>query len=199
MGHYRGSLLLVLGALVVALVLPSGCAKKTSTTKLPVESTQQGATPAQKPEESSVPAITETVPEAPVPSSDSLRETDLSARQGDAGDPAMSQALADVYFDFDQANLREDSRNVLENNARILQKKSSRKVIIEGHCDERGTSQYNLVLGEKRAQAVVRYLTDLGVDPQRMQRISYGEEQPVCQEAEESCYQKNRRAHLVFQ
>jgi len=104
--------------------------------------------------------------------------------------------LSDVFFDFDQAAIRNDAQSVLEANAGILRSTSETKLVIEGHCDERGTSAYNLVLGERRAQSVKRYLQDLGVDSSRIQVTSYGKERPFCTEHSEDCWQSNRRAHF---
>jgi peptidoglycan-associated lipoprotein len=111
--------------------------------------------------------------------------------------PAQPAAeLSDIYFDFDQFVLRADARPGLEANAKILKSQSNQKFVIEGHCDERGTSAYNLVLGERRAQAVERYLKDLGVAPSQIQITSYGKERPFCREHSEDCWQSNRRAHF---
>jgi len=111
--------------------------------------------------------------------------------------PAQPAAeLSDIYFDFDQYVLRGDARPRLEANAKVLKSQSNQKFVIEGHCDERGTSAYNLVLGERRAQATQRYLQDLGVAPSQIQIISYGKERPFCTEHSEDCWQSNRRAHF---
>ena len=104
--------------------------------------------------------------------------------------------LSDVFFDFDRAAIRSDAQSVLESNAGILRSTPETKLVIEGHCDERGTSAYNLVLGERRAQSVKRYLQDLGVDSSRIQVTSYGKERPFCTEHSEECWQSNRRAHF---
>lgn len=104
--------------------------------------------------------------------------------------------LSDVFFDFDQAAIRNDAQSALEGNARVLRSTPETKVIIEGHCDERGTSAYNLVLGERRANSVKRYLQELGIGASRIQVISYGKERPFCSEHTEDCWQSNRRAHF---
>lgn len=106
--------------------------------------------------------------------------------------------LEDAYFDFDRHVLRPDARTTLESNARTLKSDmKGTKILIEGHCDEIGTAAYNLVLGEKRAFAVKRYLTDLGVASSRMQTTSYGKERPSCTEHSPDCWQKNRRTHFA--
>jgi len=104
--------------------------------------------------------------------------------------------LSDIYFDFDQHAIRADAQSGLEANAAILLAQQDRTIVIEGHCDERGTNTYNLVLGERRAQAARRYLQDLGVEASQIQIISYGKEHPFCAEHSEACWQSNRRAHF---
>lgn len=108
-------------------------------------------------------------------------------------------ALGDVFFDFDRFTLRQEARATLETNARFLKGKNGVKVLIEGHCDERGTLAYNLVLGERRAHSVKRYLHELGVSASQIQITSYGKERPFCREHRESCWQQNRRGHFVAQ
>jgi len=121
-----------------------------------------------------------------------------------APEPAVEPAppvaeLSDVFFDFDRFTLRNDARASLEANAGILKTQSDTKIQIEGHCDERGTSAYNLVLGERRAQSVRKYLLDLGVPSSQIKITSYGKERPFCTEHSEDCWQLNRRAHFATQ
>jgi len=121
---------------------------------------------------------------------------------GPASKPPVPQAgpissLSDIFFDFDRFVIRDDARSGLEANAGLLKSRSSEKILIEGHCDERGTGAYNLVLGERRAQAAARYLQDLGVSSSQMQITSYGKERPFCEEHSEACWQSNRRAHFT--
>jgi len=113
------------------------------------------------------------------------------------GTPASSP-LQDIYFDFDQYDLRTDARATLKANADWLKQNPSAMVQIEGHCDDRGTAEYNLALGAKRAQSAKDYLTTLGIPAQRLSTISYGEEVPVCREENESCWQKNRHDRFVI-
>jgi peptidoglycan-associated lipoprotein len=101
-----------------------------------------------------------------------------------------------VYFDFDQYAIRGDARSALKHNADLLKSQPNQKLVIEGHCDERGTSAYNLVLGERRAQAAKRYLQDLGLALSQIQITSYGKERPFCAEHSEACWQSNRRTHF---
>lgn len=110
----------------------------------------------------------------------------------------MSQGLlGDVYFDFDRADLREDARERLTRNGEWLRSHPEFEITIEGHCDERGTNEYNLALAERRAGAARDYIGSLGVANSRLRSISYGEERPQCTASTESCWAMNRRAHFV--
>jgi len=104
----------------------------------------------------------------------------------------------DALFDFDRYNIRPDARDVLDSTAEWLKKNKNINILIEGHCDDRGTNEYNLALGEKRAKAAKDYLVSLGVASVRINTISYGEEKPLCTEQVEDCWQRNRRAHFVI-
>jgi len=106
-------------------------------------------------------------------------------------------ALDDVFFDFDRFQIRKDAMPLLDGNARWFRSNANKTALIEGHCDERGTLAYNLVLGEKRARAAKKYLQDLGVQASQLQITSYGETRPFCKQQNEDCYQQNRRAHFV--
>lgn len=105
--------------------------------------------------------------------------------------------LKDVFFEFDRYDLSTEARSVLRINADWLRANPAVRVEIEGHCDERGTSEYNLALGAKRAQAAREYLVTLGVAPTRLSTTSFGEEIPVCRESNEACWKQNRRARFV--
>jgi peptidoglycan-associated lipoprotein len=118
-------------------------------------------------------------------------------RRGESTATASNSALKEIYFDFDQYNLSSDARATLKKSGDWLRSNPSVRVEVEGHCDERGTSEYNLALGAKRAQAAKDYLVSLGVAPGRVSTISYGEEIPVCREHDESCWSKNRRDRFV--
>jgi peptidoglycan-associated lipoprotein len=102
--------------------------------------------------------------------------------------------LGDVYFEYDKADVRESERATLSKNADALKRFDFLRVTVEGHCDERGTVEYNLALGERRAKATFDYLVSLGVPAERLKTVSYGKEVPVCTESNEACWQKNRRA-----
>ena len=114
------------------------------------------------------------------------------------GPAGAQRELRDVYFAFDRWSLSREGQKNLNQSAEVLRQNPRAKVLIEGHCDERGSHEYNLVLGEKRAQQVRLYLKSAGVKNQ-MAVKSYGKERPVCTELDESCYRKNRRAHLVVE
>lgn len=110
---------------------------------------------------------------------------------------AAAAGLRDVFFGYDSWTISEDQRQALNRDAEWMRSNPGTIVKVEGHCDERGTSAYNLVLGEKRAKAVRNYLVELGISANRLSVVSYGKERPSCLEHAESCYQQNRRGHLV--
>jgi peptidoglycan-associated lipoprotein len=114
-----------------------------------------------------------------------------------SGQPAGSGPLKEAYFAFDSYDLSQEARATLKANAEWLKANPQTKVQIEGHCDERGTNEYNMALGAKRAQAAMDYLSTLGVSAQRLSTVSYGEEVPVCKEQTEECWAKNRRDRFV--
>lgn len=101
--------------------------------------------------------------------------------------------LAAVYFDLDQSSLRTDARSTLQKNYEALSNHAAWEVLVEGHCDERGTTEYNLALGQRRAAAVREYYMSLGVSGSRVATLSYGKEKPICMEHDEGCWSKNRR------
>jgi len=160
-------------ALAIALVLVPACAKKQIA---PVE------TPV---EEVSPPPIVST------PGDESSIVQEKPAE--------IDVLLEDVFFDFDKYTIGEEYKQTLAKDAGILMANSSKKLLVQGHCDERGTIEYNMALGEKRARAVVDFLTTYGVKPDRITWISYGEEKPFDTGHDESSWVKNRRAHLILQ
>ncbi len=106
--------------------------------------------------------------------------------------------LEDVFFDFDKAALRPEARTTLSQNAEMLQRHHEARILIEGHCDERGTREYNLALGDKRAKAAMDFLVRYGIEPARIETISYGEERPFAMGQNESAWALNRRVHFVI-
>jgi len=117
--------------------------------------------------------------------------------RGIEGEVFESKLLKDIYFDFDKYDVRREDEGILKENAAWLKKNPKMKIQIEGHCDERGTSAYNLALGERRASMTKRYLVSLGIASDRISTISYGEERPLDPGHHEEAWAKNRRAHIV--
>ncbi len=105
--------------------------------------------------------------------------------------------IADIHFDFDKYNLRPDAQEILKKGAPAYLKYRDYKLVVEGHCDERGTAEYNLALGEKRAMEAAKYLVNLGIEKERIRTISYGKEMPLDKGHDEAAWAKNRRAHFV--
>jgi peptidoglycan-associated lipoprotein len=142
---------------------------------------------------------------------DAIQEQKADAAQGQAATAPADQEqsakveaaattevnIRDINFDFDQSNIRADAREILKANADILLKKGAAKVTIEGYCDERGTAEYNMALGERRAQEAKKYLVNLGMKASQIKTISYGEERPLDPGHDEDAWAKNRRAHFV--
>lgn len=131
------------------------------------------------------------MPPEPLP-----REGDLSARSLD--ELNRDSPLQPVLFAFDSAELDAAARAVLDQNAQVLKRYPSWVVTIEGHCDERGTAEYNLALGERRAAAARDYLVSVGISPERLRTVSYGKEFPFDPGHSEEAWAKNRRAHFVI-
>jgi peptidoglycan-associated lipoprotein len=111
----------------------------------------------------------------------------------------FSQNVKDVYFDYDKSDVRGDQQSSVQADAAFLGQHTDINVTVEGHCDERGSTEYNIALGDKRANAVKEALTGAGVSPSRIKTISYGKEKPFCTESNEACWQQNRRGHFVYQ
>ncbi len=165
----------LLSGVLVLSVLAVGCAKKSvkAPPTPPPAPPQEHATPPTPPK-------SDTGTETPTPPPTNV-STDFQ--------PA--------FFDLDSYSLREDARTALDADAKLLRDKTDAKLTIEGHCDERGTDEYNQALGEKRAQAAKEYLVNAGIDGGRIQVVSYGKERPFDTGHDESAWAKNRRAHLV--
>ena len=113
-------------------------------------------------------------------------------------DELFRKNVFDAFFDFDKADIRSDARDALARTAEFLRSHPQVRVNIEGHCDERGSTEYNIALGERRAQAARQFLISLGVAANRMDTVSFGKEKPFCTTHDEECWQKNRRAHFVM-
>jgi peptidoglycan-associated lipoprotein len=108
-------------------------------------------------------------------------------------------SLEDVFFDFDKFSIKDEYKGVLSRNGEILMANPNKRVLVQGHCDERGTNEYNMALGEKRAKAVVDFYTSYGIAASRITWISYGEEKPFATGSNEAAWAQNRRAHMIVQ
>ena len=181
-------------AVPVLVTFLTGCPKKKPATPpadLPVE-TEVVETPP--------PATTQEVVQPPAATpEDEVEDPMLSADMQVVNDELRRRGFSpDVYFEYDEISLSEETRDRLARNAELLKSQPTFQVTIEGHADERGTNEYNLALGDRRANAVRDYLGSLGVDGGRLRIITYGEERPVCTEEAESCWSQNRRAHMII-
>lgn len=146
------------------------------------------------------PAAPATPPPAPAPGTPDVEpQADEYARIRAMGSDEIERMglLADIHFDYDEYALREGDRDILNRNAEVLKKFDFIRITIEGHCDERGSVEYNLGLGERRSRAAYDYLVSLGVAPERMKTVSYGKEIPLCNEPTEECWARNRRDHFA--
>ena len=129
--------------------------------------------------------VTAPLPPAPVSRESSLQEL-------------FDREVKDAYFDYDKADIRADARDALSQTAQFFRSNAQMKVVIEGHCDERGSTEYNLALGDRRAAAAKKFLVSLGIPADRLETVSYGKEKPFCSASTEQCWQQNRRAHFVI-
>jgi len=132
-------------------------------------------------------SISVTVPPPPV----------VEAPKPPSLDELWLKEVRDAYFDYDKADIRADGQEALGKTADFFRKYPQLRVTIEGHCDERGSTEYNLALGDRRASAVKQYLVSLGIPADRLSTVSYGKEKPFCTESDEACYQQNRRGHFI--
>ncbi len=174
-----------LALLAACLVLAASCKKKPPTT-----------TPEAAPPPPAAPEQPSTAPAPPAPAAPASGGDDVSS--ADLQTLNSRGYLKDSFFDFDKYDLREDARTALAADAQWLKRYSSIQVLVEGHCDSRGTEEYNLSLGQKRAASVKDYLVSLGLDGGRINTVSYGKTRPFCTDESESCWQQNRRGHFVI-
>lgn len=186
---FRGTVVLMAVAL-----LATGCASKKAYTDA---AEQDAAAKSKQPVAQAAPA--EEATPAPATSTKSVSTTSIAEEAADSELLArvMKDGMLRIHFDFDQYTLGEESRSILAANAAYLSRKDSVSVLIEGHCDERGSDEYNLALGERRALAAKNYLVSLGVDEDRLSIITYGEEKPLDAGHSESSWSKNRRAEFL--
>ena len=189
--------LLFTGVMVLALL--DGCGSSQQTTSGSQE-VAKPVTPPPPPPPPPPPAPEPPPPPAPEPPPPPKQQemAPEAAVAPVAEDPlAWAAGLADVHFDYDKSTIRKSEQGKLADAAKLLKADGKRKIVVEGHCDERGTANYNLALGERRAKAVQKYLADLGVAGSRIQTTSFGKERPVCTDQNEDCYQRNRRGHFA--
>jgi peptidoglycan-associated lipoprotein len=185
-----------IGAMMMAgwlLVSVQGCSKSVEGTS-GSKTTEQGLmkTPVTLPGEERVSddiVVAKATPEA-------ARQRTEEIRQEAAA--TVGTGLQDVFFELDSWTIMDGGKQALGADAQWLKANDGKTLTIEGHCDERGTQAYNLVLGERRAKAVRSYLADLGIDAKRLVVTSYGKDRPFCREHTDDCYQQNRRGHLVL-
>lgn len=182
------SLYMIAVAGLVGMLILGGCTKKAGTGTTLGEEAASGKASSQAPKDKNL-------VEAPPTMVAKADEAEIAARKARE---AAQKELADIYFAFDKWALSAEGKKNLTQSAEALKQVSTVKLLIEGHCDERGSREYNLVLGEKRAKEAQRFLLSLGVT-NPMSVTSYGKERPVCTEHDESCYWKNRRAHLALE
>jgi len=184
---------LALGVLIGAVTVVAGCSSKKPQTSADL-ATAPVVAPAPTPQTTDVSASVRPATGEDKSQVDPLKDPDLARLNSFVLNQGL---LGDVYFDFDRYELKQDARNRLAKNADWLKSHGEFLLTIEGHCDERGTNEYNLALGERRAAAARDYILSLGVASARVKIISYGEERPVCRESNEGCWAQNRRAHFL--
>ncbi|HEX5473534.1 MAG TPA: peptidoglycan-associated lipoprotein Pal [Vicinamibacterales bacterium] len=174
---------------IAAAVGLGGCAKKKPVPPAPAPPPPAPTTTAPEPPPPPPPP-----PPAPAPRQPTEEEifAQKSLDQLNAEHP-----LDDAFFDLDSSQIRDDAKPALQKDADWMKRWTSTRVMVEGHCDERGTSEYNLALGERRATAVKDYLVSLGVPADRVTTVSKGKDQPFCMEHNETCWQQNRRGHFI--
>ena len=175
--------------MLAALTLSAGCKKAMIT-----RPEAPAPTAAQQPEAKAPTKAPETITEQKV---ESVTSKDI-ASAGTEGKEVKEGMFADVLFDYDKYEVQETYKTEMKAVSAWMMKNGSASLSVEGHCDERGTNEYNLALGDRRAKAVKDYLVSLGIPSSRIDTISYGEEKPACTEQSEACWAKNRRAHFVI-
>jgi len=179
----------LLGLMMLCTILALGCGKKVPS--VASVSPSLPALDAAPPSPSPAVAPGRTTASAPA-----LSDDEIFARKT-LDELNAERPLSDVFFELDNWVIGQEGRTILQRNADWLLRWPSTRVTIEGHCDDRGTGEYNLALGERRANAVREYLANLGVTPDRILVITKGEESPVCHETDETCWQQNRRGHPI--
>jgi peptidoglycan-associated lipoprotein len=174
--------------LISCLIILSSCAEKKATVKSEPPMVQETA-PA------SIPTAPET--EKQTPSTETAKKKETAGEQSSLMGATVKSPVSDINFDFDSSSIRPDARAILKVNAAYLLKFRVSSIVIEGHCDERGTDEYNMALGQRRAQETKNYLVNLGANESIIKTISYGKERPLDPVSNEEAWAKNRRAHFV--
>jgi len=183
---------------LVLLVFAIGCAKKYAyKPEIPVKTEEEKKVEGVAKPVESTPKEVEVVEEKIAPKVEEFPLAAVKEAPVEAKEIKRDLEFKDVLFDFDKYDIRPDAKESLDFAVERLKKNKGIKVIIEGHCDEKGTNEYNLALGEKRANTVKNYIIANGIAPATIETISYGEEKPQCTEQNEECWQLNRRAHFV--
>jgi len=185
-------------SLVLVSLVAAGCAKRpaTATTAAPAPAGQAATTPTGPGR--GAPAVTATTPGSTVtPGAPVAPPGGTPATRPSPREFVSVPGVKDIHFDFDRYDIRPDDARILDENSRWMRANPGYLVLIEGHADERGTNEYNLALGERRAKAALNYLVAQGVPAARFTLISYGEERPACRERAETCWARNRRAHFL--
>ncbi len=188
---------LAFSVLLVAAVALSGCAKRPATTQAAAPAPTGAATSTAATPSNTQPAQPSGGSTTPSGGGTTTTPPTSSTARPVVQDFAATPELTDVFFDFDKYDIRPGDAKTLDSNASWLKSNPNHLVLIEGHCDQRGTNEYNLALGERRAKSTMNYLVSQGVQANRITIISYGEERPQCTEHTESCWAKNRRAHFL--
>jgi peptidoglycan-associated lipoprotein len=178
-------------SLLLAGLMITGCARRPATTAASAAAPAPAAAP------SPAPAPRTPSAAAPAPPAPAAAAAPAQAPRPVPKEFMAVAALKEVYFDFDKYDIRPEDAKTLDANATWLKSNGDNLVLIEGHCDERGTNEYNLALGERRAKSTMNYLVSQGIQANRITIISYGEERPVCTEKTEACWAKNRRANFL--
>ncbi|HTR49047.1 MAG TPA: peptidoglycan-associated lipoprotein Pal [Verrucomicrobiae bacterium] len=180
----RTNTIAMLTALAMAAIV-SGCHKQVASKPAVTKPPQQAA-----------------AAPAPAPASAPARTTTAEAARPAPGaslEQMFQLDVKDAFFDYNKSDIRPDAQKALSADAEFLRAHPSVRITIEGHCDERGSEEYNLGLGDRRASSAKRYLVDLGIEGSRIQTMSYGKERPFCTQDNESCWQENRRGHMAME
>lgn len=198
----------LLMVLAFSLALFSGCAEKKAVVKDEAATQEQKVAAAQD----AAPAVAQQAATAAVTDDEAAKRAKEQAAKDEAARKAAAreawlkknaEALTDlniqnIYFDYDKSDIRPDAREILKANAEIFNKNGNATIVVEGHCDERGTAEYNMALGERRAQETKQYLVNLGINASRIETISYGEERPLDNRSIEEAWAQNRRVQFLL-